>query len=165
MKPSNFKKLINNRITQGKLKTEIEVFLNDKGLIENFIARGKIKNLKAKLTNSLSLTNTNFGFTADKNDILLKNIFGDVENIKILEGDVRLNFEQGVKLNSNFFSQINLNSEVLNKHSQLFEKFKFLENIKIFKANFNNSLSFELDKTYKITNYNYKVTGKLDKQF
>ena len=26
LKPSNFKKLINNRITQGKLKTEIEVF-------------------------------------------------------------------------------------------------------------------------------------------
>tara|TARA_B100001057_G_C22860965_1_gene954499 strand:- start:469 stop:2646 length:2178 start_codon:yes stop_codon:yes gene_type:complete len=163
LKPSNFKTLLNNRVTQGKLKTEIEVFLNEKGLIENFIARGKIKNLNAKLTNSLNLINTSFGFTADKNDVLLKNIFGDVEDIKISDGDIRLNFEKGIKLNSNFLSQINLNSKVLYKHSQLFEKFKFIENIKIFKANFNNSLSVELDKTYKITDYNYKVTGKLEK--
>ena len=36
IKPSNFKSLLNNKIKKGKLITEIEVFLNDEGLLKNF---------------------------------------------------------------------------------------------------------------------------------
>ena len=162
MKPSNLKTFLNNRHTQGKIKSEIELFLNEKGNVDNFIAKGKLINLEVELITNLNLTNTNFTFFADKNDVLLKNISGEIENIKISDGDIRLNFEKGIKLNSNFSSQINLDSNLFNKNPQILEKLKIIDEIKTLKANINNSLSINLDKTYKVTNYNYKVSGKID---
>ena len=45
--------------------------------------------------NNLNLKNINFTFFADKNDILIKNIFGNLEDIKIFDGDIQLNLENG----------------------------------------------------------------------
>ena len=75
IKPSNFKSLINNKIKEGKLISEIDIFLDDKGSLENFIAKGEVNNLKAELSKNINFTNTKFSFFADKNDILIKNIF------------------------------------------------------------------------------------------
>ena len=39
IKPSNFKSLINNKIKEGKLISEIEIFLNDTGSLEDFMIK------------------------------------------------------------------------------------------------------------------------------
>ena len=70
-----------------------------------------MKGLKAEVYNDLLLTNTNLGFFADKNDVLLKNIFGNLGGIKISDGDIKLNFDRGIDLNSNFNTDINLNEK------------------------------------------------------
>ena len=62
--------------------------------------------MKIELFENLIFQKLNFRFFADKNDILIKNIFGDLEGIKISEGDLKLNLENGIKLNSNFKSKI-----------------------------------------------------------
>ena len=162
IKPSNFKSLLNNKIKEGKLISEIEIFLTDEGELENFIAKGSVKGLKIELFNDLIFEKANLGFFADKNDILIKNILGDLGSIKISEGDIKLNLENGTKLNSNFNSKFNIKEEFYNKHTSLLKKYKNLENIKYFKANFNNSLSINLDSTYKLINYNYGISGKLE---
>ena len=41
----------------------------------------------------------NLSFFADKNDILIKSIYGNLEDLVILDGDVKLNLENGIKLN------------------------------------------------------------------
>ena len=94
IKPSNFKTLLNNKIQDGKLICEIEIFLNEEGSFKNFIAKGNVKNLKAEVINGFILTETNFSFFADKTDILIKNIFGSLEGIKISDGDVKLNLKR-----------------------------------------------------------------------
>jgi hypothetical protein len=76
MKPSNFKSLLNNKIKEGKLFSEIDIFLTEEGLMKNFIVKGTVKDLKAELLSGLSFTETNLKFFADKNDILIQNIFG-----------------------------------------------------------------------------------------
>ena len=76
IKPSNFKKFLNNKIKEGKLILEIEIFLSNQGKFENFIARGTVRGLKAELFSGLNLSDVNVGFFADKNDILIKNIYG-----------------------------------------------------------------------------------------
>ena len=80
----------------------IEIFLNDQGTLENFISKGKVKGLKVQLLNDLNFSRVNLSFFADRNDILIKNISGDIADIKISDGDIKLNFENGIKLNSNF---------------------------------------------------------------
>ena len=162
IKPSNFKSLLNNKIKEGKLISEIEIFLTDEGELENFISRGSVKGLKIELLNDLIFEKVNLGFFADKSDILIKNILGDLGSIKISEGDIKLNLENGTELIQTLIQNLISKEEFYNKYSNLLKKYKNLENIKYLKANFNNSLSINLDSTYKLINYNYGIFGKLE---
>jgi len=163
IKPSNFKSLLNNKIKEGKLITEIEIFFTDKGLYKDFIAKGKVKNLKIELFEDLSFSNTNFSFFSDKDDILIQNIFGNIDKTKIFDGDIKLNLDNGINLTSNFNSEVNLNEKFLNKYSKFLEKYISNSKISNLKANLQNSISIDLDETYKVKNYNYGISGNLEK--
>ena len=93
---------MNNKIGSGKLNTEIEIYLDDNNMLENFIARGTVKSLEAKIIEDLKLKNTNFDFFADKTDILIKNLNSNYGEITIKEGDLKLNLSKGISLESNF---------------------------------------------------------------
>ena len=120
IKPSNLKSILKNKIKGGKLISEIEIFLNEDGDIKNFISKGTIKNLKIELLSGVNLTETNFTYFADKEDILIKNIFGKIEDIKISDGDIKLNLENGVKIYSNFLSEINFSNKNYFKYKKFF---------------------------------------------
>ena len=162
LKPSNFKSLLNNKIKEGTLISEIEVYLNEKTQVKNFISRGEIKNLKVELIDDLNLVNTNLSFFADKNDILIKNVHGNIDNIKISDGDIKLNLENGIKISSNFNSKIDLDYKFFEKKEKLLNKlnFKKIENLQ---ANLINNFSIVLDNTYKVKDYNYNFSGKFEK--
>ncbi len=162
IKPSNFKRLINNKIKEGKLISETEIFLSDQGKFENFIAKGTVRGLKAKFSD-LNLSDVDMSFFADKNDILIKNIFGNLEDIKISDGDIKLNLENGIKINSNFNSKLNYNNGLYKKYTRFLNKYKFTDNIKTLKVDINNNLYIDLDNTYKVRNYKYDISGKLEK--
>ena len=163
IKPSNFKNFLNNKIKKAKLISEIEFFLNKKGEVDNYIIRGKVADLRADLFKDVMLSDTNLNFFADKEDILIKNLFGKIDDTEINNGDIKLNLENGIKLNSNFISSINLNSEKIKKFNKLFEKLNLAGDIKELNGNFNNNIFINFDKTYKVTNYNYNLSGKIKK--
>jgi len=163
LKPSNFKSLLNNRVKEGKLLSEIEIFLTENGKLENFIAKGSVKGLRASLFNQLSLTKLNFSFFADKNDILIKNIFGNLDKIELSDGDIKLNLDNGIKLNSNFNSKLDLEEKFLSKYINFLNKLKITKNIKYLKADLINNVSIELDNTYKVKDYNYRISGNIVK--
>ena len=54
--------------------------------MNNYIIKGNVENLKAYLLDELNLSKTNFNFFADEKDILIKNIFGNLENTEIKNG-------------------------------------------------------------------------------
>ena len=165
IKPSNFKSLLNNRVKEGKVISELEIFLTEEGKLDDFIAKGTVEDLKAKILNDLNFTKFKFGFFADKNDILIKNIYGDLECIKIKDGDIKLNLENGIKLKSNFKSKLNLDKIFLNKYGKLFNKYKLNNNIENLQADLNNVISIDLDSTYKIKDYNYSISGIIEKGY
>ena len=66
----------------GKINTEIEIYLNEKNLLENFIARGSVKNLSAQIYQNIMLEKTSFTFFADKTDVLLKKFIVKVVHLK-----------------------------------------------------------------------------------
>ena len=126
IKPSNFKNILNNKIKKGKLISEIEIFLTEKGSLENFIAKGQVKDLEAELFSNLNLTKINLQFFADKNDILIKNIFGLLGDIKISDGDIKLNLDNGIKLNSNFNTIFSFDENLTKKYVKFFKNLIFL---------------------------------------
>ena len=163
IKPSNLKSLINNKIKKGKLISEIDIFLNEQGELEDFIAKGKIKNLNIEILSDLNFSKGNLSFFADKNDVLIKNIFGDLEDIKILNGDIKLNIENGINLKSNFNSKLDLDNKFFNRHKDFLNKYNFVNIFQNLKADLNNTISIKLDNTYKIKDYNYSLSGILEK--
>ncbi len=160
IKPSNFKSLLNNKIKEGKLISDIDIFLDEKGSFKNFIAKGTVKDLKIELIRDLNFTKTNLSFFADSSDVLIQNIFGDLEGIKISDGDIKLNLEDGIKINSNLNSKIYFDQELLNKYSNLFKKYSFANDVKSLNGNLTHNLYIDFDKTYKVKDYNYKISGK-----
>ena len=119
IKPSNFKSILNNKIQKGRLFSEVDIFFNEDGNLGNYIAKGSIQDLEAKLVSDLVLINSNFSFFADKNDILLKNIFGNLGNIEIKDGDIKINRENGITITSNFNSQFDFDNKILNRYIKL----------------------------------------------
>ena len=108
IKPSNLKSFLENKISKANLISEIELFLDNEGTFKNYILKGQVKNLEADLLDDLMISKTSFNFFADNEDVLIKNITSNIDDIKINDGDIRLNLKNGVKLNSNFISEINL---------------------------------------------------------
>jgi len=162
IKPSNLKSFMNNKIKEGKLISEIEITLTEEGDLKDFIAKGSVKELKAELFNDLNLTNVNLDFFSDKNDVLIKNIFGNLENIKVSDGDIKLNLENGIKLNSNFNTRLSLDQKNITKYSKFLKRHNLSKNIKNLKVDFNNNLNVILDNTYKVKDYKYKISGEIE---
>ena len=163
IKPSNLKSLINNKIKQGKLISELEFYLNENNLLENFIAKGSVSNLKAEITGNLNLKKTNFTFFADKSDILIKNVFGEIEDIKIIDGDIKLEISSEILLESNFKTSLKYTDNSIIKN--VIKNFSVANDIINLEANLNNNFSISFDKTYKVKNYKYEINGKVKKVF
>ena len=161
-KPSNLNSFLNNNIIEGSLNCEINIFLDRKNIVQNFIVKGSAINFKTKLVDNLFLNNLKFDFFADKNDILFKNIFGENDFIKVSEGDLKIILSSKFQLNGNFQSQFNYDSQKKNEISIL-ENIKYFKNIIALEANLNNSFLIDFDETYKIVNYEYKNQGKITK--
>ena len=162
-KPSNLKNILNNKIQNGKILSEIDIFFNNDGKLENYILKGDVKNFKVDILSDYSLSEAKFSFFADKEDILIKNIFGEIEKIKITDGDIKLNISNGFQLHSNFKTDINLDDKNLIKFSKILRKHNFSHSIKLISGSFRNDVKISLDKTYKLKNYNYDLTGTVKK--
>ena len=162
LKPSNLASFVNHKLTEGKLKTEIEIYFNDENLLENFIAKGSVINLKAKILRDFDLEKVNFKFFADKTDILLKNFNGNIGPFNIFDGDLKVDFLKGVNLKSNFTSSLKYNK----KNSNFFDTFNnydYLNNLFDINANLNNTLEVSFDNNYKVKKYFFKTNGKISK--
>ncbi len=160
-KPSTLNSFINNKINQGKLNTEIEFFFDRKNNINNFIARGKIENLKAQITKKVFLDNTSFTFFADRTDILVKNFYGNYKSLKIINGDAKIELDEKIYLQGNLETYVKLNNENTQNFGDLISKFTNFENILKIEASLKNNFILDFDKTYRIKDYQFKSSGKI----
>ena len=158
LKPSNFTSFLKYKIKQGTLSTKLDIFLDKKNSLSNFIAKGSVSNLKAEIVDNIELKKTNFNFFADKTDILIKNIFSESGPIKILDGDIRLNLSSEISLDSNFKTNIKYKSKFKN-YNNLIKDVNFVKNLVDLEAEINNNFSINFDETYKVKKYNYKSNG------
>ncbi|MFL2877502.1 MAG: hypothetical protein ACJZ8N_00795 [Candidatus Pelagibacter sp.] len=161
IKPSNFKSIIDNKIKRGKLNSKFEIFIDKNYQLKNFIAKGKVSNLYIEVVDDIILKKTNFSFFGDKTDILIKNIFGELEGASIQDGDVKLNINKEISLKSNFISKIRFKENDFLKYDNLLEDFKLIQDISNLEAELNNSISINFDKTYKVKNFIVKNNGKI----
>ena len=68
-----------------------------------------------------------------------------------------------LKLNSNFKTYLNLDQKFFTKHKKYLGENKNFEKVKNLKGEFNNNFFINFDNTYKIKDYNYNISGNLEK--
>ena len=161
LKPSNFKSIVHNKISKGTITLSLEIFLGKDNIFENFIARGDIKGLTLNTINKINLENLNFNFFADKSDVLLKEITGNILGTEIKDGDLRVNLSNIISVESNFLSKINFKKGDKIRYKEFFKNINFFKNIEIFKVDLNNNFSIKFDQTYKVKDFSFKSNGLL----
>ena len=119
--------------------------------------------MTTELIKNLDLKKTNFNFFADKSDILLKNINGEVVGLKISDGDLKLNLSNEISLKSNLPTIIKIDSNKLKKFYNFIGTDNYLKNIDNFEANLSNNLNMKFDKTYKLLDYNFESKGTINR--
>lgn len=161
LKPSNFKSIVQNKISKGTITLSLEIFLGKDNIFENFIARGDIKGLTLNTINKINLENLNFNFFADKSDVLLKEITGNILGTEIKDGDLRVNLSNIISVESNFLSKINFKKGDKIRYKEFLKNINFFKNIEIFKVDLKNNFSIKFDQTYKVKDFTFKSNGLL----
>ena len=161
-KPSNLNSFISNKVENGKLKANIEFYLDDKQQIQNYIIRGEVKDMHANLTNKIDLKKTNFSFFADASDILIKNIKSETDGLLIENGNVQLAKEGNIELKSDFQTKIKINENNVDKYLDFVKNSEIDKNTIFLDGKLNHFINITFDKTYKVINYDYKNKGKIE---
>ena len=108
-KPSNFNSLILNKVNSGSLTTNLELYFKENLILENFIARGNVKKMKANIFKNFNLQNTQFNFFFDNTYVLIKDIQSDVDGIILNEGSLKIKKDQNITIESDFITKLNIN--------------------------------------------------------
>ena len=161
-KPSNLNSFINNKVKNGKLTTDVEFYLNNNQEIDDFIAKGEVKEMDAIITNDLSLKDTGFNFFADSSDILIKNIKSKTDAFLIKNGNLQIKKNKEISLKSDFTTDIKINKDNITNYLPFSKNFKFINRETNFNANLDHFLDITFDKTFKVTNYIYTNKGKIN---
>ena len=161
LKPSNFKSIVQNKISKGTITLSLEIFLGKDNIFENFIARGDIKGLTLNTINKINLENLNFNFFADKSDVLLKEITGNILGTEIKDGDLRVNLSNIISVESNFLSKINFKKGDKIRYKEFLKNINLFKNIEIIKVDLNNNFSIKFDQTYKVKDFTFTSKGLL----
>jgi len=161
-KPSNLNSFINNKVKNGKLTTDVEFYLNNNQEIDDFIAKGEVKEMDAIITNDLSLKDTRFNFFADSSDVLIKNIKSKTDAFLIKNGNLQIKKNKEISLKSDFTTDIKINKDNIANYLPFSKNFKFINRETNFNANLDHFLDITFDKTFKVINYTYTNKGKIN---
>jgi len=162
-KPSNLNSLIINKVTNGQLTTNLEIYFKNNLEVDNFIAKGKVSEMNAAFNNDITLKNASFTFFADTSDVLIKNIKSDTDGILIQNGNLQIERSKGIVVKSDFITKININENNIKKYSKFFKNKKhFYRDINI-NGNLSHNLNVSFDRTFKVINHIYNSKGKIDK--
>tara|TARA_B100000959_G_scaffold89155_1_gene94649 strand:+ start:3594 stop:5789 length:2196 start_codon:yes stop_codon:yes gene_type:complete len=164
-KPSNLNSLITNKVKNGKVIINLELYFDDNLDIDNFIARGEVKEMSGIINSDLSLKNTSFNFFADSSDILIKNVKSKMDGILIKNGNLQIKRNKEISLKSDFTTEIKINKKNIINYLPFIKNIKFINQEINFNANLDNFLNITFDETFKLTDYAYTNKGRINRLF
>ena len=164
-KPSNLNSLITNKVKNGKVIINLELYFDDNLDIDNFIARGEVKEMSGIINSDLSLKNTSFNFFADSSDILIKNVKSKMDGILIKNGNLQIKRNKEISLKSDFTTEIKINKKNIINYLPFIKNIKFINQEINFNANLDNFLNITFDETFKVTDYAYTNKGRINRLF
>ncbi len=162
-KPSTLNSFVSNNVENGNFILNLEMYFNEVLKLENFIARGQVKNVKGLIKDKVYFKDVSFNFFADSSDILVNKLDGKLDGLSLKKGNIRIkSHEDYIDIQSSFDSEIIINNQNINSYLTVFGIEKNNEDKISINANLNNLLNIKFDKTFKVKDYSYKTKGKLN---
>ena len=161
-KPSNLNSLISNKVKNGKLIINLELYFNDNLEVENFIAKGQVKEMSVVINKDLTAKKASFNFFGDSSDILVKNIKSELPGILIKDGNLQITRNNEINLKSEFSSEIAINKKNIINYLPFFKKIKLINIETNLNTKLDNFLNITFDKTFKVTDYEYTNKGVIN---
>ena len=160
-KPSNLNSFIINKVKNGKLSTNLELYFDEKLNIKNYIARGEVKGMGAIISKKFILKNTSFNFFADNSDLLIKKLQSEMNGLSLQNGNVIVQKNKMTSIKSNFSTYVDLNKNNIEKYLSLLKNNKYLYEKINLRGKLNHNLNIIFDNTYKVKNYTYESKGDI----
>ena len=164
-KPSNLNSLVINKVKNGKLFINLEMYFKENFNMDDFILRGEVKETDIIISNDLNLTNVSFNFFADSSDVLIKDISSKTKGIFIKNGNLSIKRSKEISIKSDFSTEIKIDKKNIVNYLPFFENIRFINKESKFSAKLDNFLDITFDKTFKVTNYVYTNKGKINELF
>ena len=158
-KPSNLNSIITNKVNNGIIIINLELYMDDNFNIKNYVIKGKAKEISAIISKKINLKDTSFDFFADPVDILIKEIYSEVDGVKIKNGNLRVDKSKNINIQSDFNTEIDITKKNIKKYLPIIKDFNNINDNSLLKAKLDHILIINFDKTLKVINYDYTSKG------
>ena len=161
-KPSNFKSIIFNNLTNGSLSSKIDLQFDEDFMLIDYQLSGYVKNLSGFFRKWISRKQILFIPLEIKGKISSLN--GTINQIPVNSGEISFIKDKIIAINSTIKSDLELDQ---NKLKQIFPSTKFFSsNNQVFlKGNITSLLNLEFDNSFKVKKFDLNFKGKILESF
>jgi len=161
IKPSNFKKFLLNNVSNGKVKSSINLEFDENFKIEKYKISGQIKKIDLKIAENILLKKTSFNYVSDNDLILINSIESNYKNIPIKNGTIKITIDDNYQIEGSVQSVVKLNNNELKAFTKKI-KLKYLDNNIKISGNLLSKFKLALSSSLKIENYNFNIGGTIE---
>jgi len=161
-KPSNFKSIIINNVTNGIIKSNIELFIDNNYELINYNLKGYAKKIDIELPEKFYIKRSSFNFFLTKKTGRIENLSGKINDIAFNEGKLNYSTDNDIEIKASVESRAKLNKKKISNLYSDFEKLSFIKDQINLDVKALHNLELVFDQTLKVKKYIYNLDGQLD---
>ena len=161
IKPSNFKSFILNNISDGKIKSSLDLDFKEDFRLKNYKVNGYIKNVNINIYDKFNIKDLSLNFITDDKTTLINSIVANLQGIPINGGEIKLERSESIIVKSSINTEIKKINKDIEKLISKYFKNDFLNKKIEFTGNFLSQIDLKFDKDLKLLNYNYNLSGTI----
>ena len=161
IKPSNFKSFILNNISDGKIKSSLDLDFKEDFRLKNYKVNGYIKNVNINIYDKYNIKDLSLNFITDDKTTLINSIVANLQGIPINGGEIKLERSENIIVKSSINTEIKKINKDIEKLISKYFKNDFLNKKIEFTGNFLSQIDLKFDKDLKLLNYNYNLSGTI----
>ncbi len=161
IKPSNFKSFILNNISDGKIKSSLDLDFKEDFRLKNYKVNGYIKNVNINIYDKYNIKDLSLNFITDDKTTLINSIVANLQGIPINGGEIKLERSENIIVKSSINTEIKKINKDIEKLISKYFKNDFLNKKIELTGNFLSQIDLKFDKDLKLLNYNYNLSGTI----
>ncbi len=162
IKPSNFKSFLLNNISNGKVKSNVDLKLDKNFSIINYKAKGYVENINLSISKKIDIKDANFNFLVGDDQITIDSISSTIKGISIDGGTIKIDKKNQLNIKGMLQSKVNIDNQELKKILSNNINPEIFKNKILISGNFLNKFNVNFNETLELKDYKYNLSGEID---